>query len=117
MVQAWKHGIRFEQSFENYSSALLGKDFKSAYDGADPDFKTTTSYTEFLAIHQSLIHRFGDLKTIKHTRTIVEGKGKPIQWLASTDATLQFAGGSARFRYSFRESVGDWRLLGFTSLE
>ncbi len=117
MVRAWKQGGRFEQAFQDFSSAIQSQDFQLAYENADPAFKAATTYPEFLGIHRDLTRRLGSLKTISHTRTIVDGKGDPMQWVASTDATLQFAQGSARFRYSFRESAGKWRLLGLRPLE
>ena len=36
----------------------------------------------------------------KHTRTIFESTGEPMQWLANIDAKLQFAHGSVRFTWA-----------------
>ncbi len=117
MWRAWKHGVKFERDFDGFSSAIISRDFQAAYDGADAAFKAATPYAEFLNIHERLAGRFGQLRAITHTQTIVEGKGDPMQWLASTDVTLRFDGGSAKLRYWFCESAGHWRLVGFRPIE
>jgi hypothetical protein len=78
MVRAGNQSVKFEQSFGNYSAAILGKYFQSVYDGADPDFKIATSYTSFLEPQQGLIRRFGDLNRNHATRTEVGGERRML---------------------------------------
>ena len=116
MLDAWQHDRAFGRTFELYSSHLMSHDLAAAYEMGDTEFKAAVTNAAFQNMHQDMTSKFGQLKRITHTRTIVDGKGKPMLWIANTDATLEFAGGAVKLRYVFQESDNAWRLHGFRFL-
>jgi hypothetical protein len=103
----------FDHAFERYSIAIRNQTFQAAYDMADADFRTVTSYPQFASIHRAMNDKFGRLGAVKRTSQIFEGRGTPTDWFARTDATLQFERGTVKFGYWFHASSGKWMLRGF----
>jgi hypothetical protein len=117
LIRGYRQMRAFNLAFSRYTDAITQSAYQSAYDMSDPRFKTVTPYLEFENIHQSMLSRYGNIRSAKRGRTRIEGKGDPMDWYAVADAVLQFDRGAMKIRYSFHIADGSWKLYGFEELK
>jgi len=113
MLRGWRQKKSFDNFFKEYSSALVQGDFRQAYETAGTEFRNATTFDEFLQQHQTLAIERGKLISVRQGRTIVDGTGSPLAWVAVTTAALNFNHGSVNVTYEFHSDGSAWRLYGF----
>jgi hypothetical protein len=101
-------------ALDNYTSALVEKDYQRAYSLTSPEFKKETSYDALVAFHNKLDEKHGDLLNVKQTYwNSVVNNGVQT---ATIEATLTFSKDSAGFRFTLRKEGGVWHVLQYTEL-
>lgn len=116
MVRAWREKKVVDRTFAEYSSALVSKDFARAYEHCSNEFRSSTTYDDFIRQQTALRSTLGELKSIKRGKTVVEGRGSSDQWAAVLHAELVFQRGTAEFIYEFHRSDNGWQLFGYKQL-
>jgi hypothetical protein len=99
------------KAVHGFCDALVAKRYKPAYDLTSKEFQTSVDFQKFTKIHDDLVLRMGDLKSVEITRS--EIKEQSDGWHGTAETTMNFARGSLNFTYILRKNSSSWKIHGY----
>jgi hypothetical protein len=115
-IEAHKENAALEESFSRFSSALVDRDYPTAYAQCSPEFREADSYENFVKQLTGLADRLGQLKAVKRDGYHIVGSGTPMRWKANIDASFAYDKETLRLELVFHKDGGRWSLYGFKEL-
>jgi hypothetical protein len=103
----------FNAAFQQYSSAILARDYPAAYSLGGREFRAVLSQSDFAKEQQELESRLGILESASVAKLEIRGSGDPAQWIAKVQELRHYKNGNLYLRYEFRFEDGQWRLFGY----
>ena len=113
LVQAYHEKNAALSTFNDFSAALVDRNYKVAYAMCSKDFRTTTPVEEFVRQQSLLETNHGRLVRIKRNSFIAEGRGTPARWTARLEATNVYERDEQRFSYWLIRDDNHWQIIGY----
>jgi hypothetical protein len=109
-VKGWKHKKALDQTLSSYANALVKGDFATAYGYCSAEFKSSTTFEQFVSQQQELRSAYGGLNSFMLEETEVHGHGATPNWTASA---FKYSGKNVSLIYLFHLENGTWRVFGY----
>jgi hypothetical protein len=113
MQEGHRQHKAFETTFRQYSSAILARDYATAYSLGDQAFRDAVPEQDFKAEQQALETKLGALDSSSTESLDIEGNGDPMEWTARVREVRNYRNGKFHTLYEFRFENGRWQLFGF----
>lgn len=100
----------------DFAGTLTSHQFETAYQFCGADFRTLTSFEQFVKLLRDLESRYGNLKSIKEAGYHVESQGSPAYWRAVFSADFEYQTRTLRFQLEFHKEAGRWVIFSFRQI-
>jgi hypothetical protein len=99
------------KALRGFGDALTSKQYGLAYNFTSNEFRTSADFQTFQKVHDGLIVRMGDLKSLEITESQV--KEHANGWYGTADARLTFSRGSLDFVFILKKENGSWKIYSY----
>jgi len=112
-IEASQEQVKLQQSFDQYRSDLLAKNFDAVFNSTAPEFRLNVSRTEFQKLWEDFEKQNGHLKEIRTIQFKVRGRGTPMKWVGHVFAEYFCENKSVQVIHEFHADPNfDWQLFG-----
>jgi len=98
-------------ALHSFNNALIAKQYGPAYDSASKEFRESVDFATFTKVHDGLIVRMGDLKSIEITSSEVKDRGDG--WYGTAEVDMNFARGSLPFTFILKKENNSWKIYSY----
>jgi hypothetical protein len=99
------------RALRGFSEALIARQYGSAYDFGSNEFLASVDYSTFVKVHDGLIARMGDLKSIEITHS--EIKDRTDGWYGTAEVNMNFSRGSLPFIFILKKQNSSWKIYSY----
>ena len=116
LVEGHRESISFERTFNQFSGALVRKQYDEAYGQCGTDFHHAMTYDQFVQYYSSLEKQYGPLKSYKTASSHATGQGTPTVWRGVMDAEFVYEKKTLGFEFVLYKEGDRWVLVSIEQL-
>ena len=99
------------KAVRDFGDALRQKQYQRAYSMTSSEFQASASFQTFANVHDGLVLRMGELKSIEVTES--EVKERNGGWYGTAEANLNFSRGTSPFVFTLKKESGSWKIYNY----
>lgn len=116
LLSAHRQRVALEATFQQYSNAIVARDYPAAYSYYGSAFKTAITLQDFIAQERSFESKLGRIKSTNVAGFYMHGRGSPMVWTALIREVRRYENGEVHLLCEFHFEDGRWQLFGYKQI-